>query len=394
MLLTIVVASGTDCADISCPQPFSSPLLVSRAGRMTFASSHSKSHSIEASTSRSKASGCPFGDSRSPVVPSSSGGAAPDDSEAVEALAMMRSCFNIDLNMTTHRLVKVRKHYYIPLEYELHVPLLGQCPYNAFSNDFNLSTITLEAGLRFPLHPVIEVCLEGWQISPSQMAPNSWRYLGEQRVDDSINDQRVRPIGVAVSTAEKRHGNDMGASLRKRSKRAALEEPANASGSTIEAPTKKGRESVSNGKEPMEVEEVPECGGALHPVLAKQLYECSFEELMNRVAKSVVWARDDRVRLEGDVLSLTKVTTFLEAKLKAEGPKVVATYKASRGFESSLEKMGRITYEFGYRVALERLRAKHLEAEVEQDLFNECHEDGNVKNDLCRSVDDGTPSKK
>ncbi|RWW27425.1 hypothetical protein GW17_00008139 [Ensete ventricosum] len=112
-------------------------------------------------------------DTGSPVVPSSSGGVALDDSEAVEALTTIRSCFNIDLIVTTRRLVEVRKYYYIPLEYELHVPLLGQYPYNAFSNGFSLSTIALEAGLRFPLHPVIEVCLEGWQISPSQMAPNS-----------------------------------------------------------------------------------------------------------------------------------------------------------------------------------------------------------------------------
>ncbi|RWV77579.1 hypothetical protein GW17_00061566 [Ensete ventricosum] len=41
------------------------------------------------------------------------------------------------------------------------------------------------------------------------------------------------------------------------------------------------------------------------------------------------------------------------ALLEAKGPKDVAAYKASRGFESSLEKMGCISYEFRYRVALE-----------------------------------------
>ncbi|RWW32887.1 hypothetical protein BHE74_00005934 [Ensete ventricosum] len=40
-------------------------------------------------------------------------------------------------------------------------------------------------------------------------------------------------------------------------------------------------------------------------------------------------ARDDRARQEGDVLSLTEATTFLEAEPKAEGPKVMAAYKAS-----------------------------------------------------------------
>ncbi|RZR71828.1 hypothetical protein BHM03_00007732 [Ensete ventricosum] len=39
---------------------------------------------------------------------------------------------------------------------------------------------------------------------------------------------------------------------------------------------------------------------------------------------------------------------------EAEGPKVVTAYKASRGFKSILEKIWRISYEFGYYVALKR----------------------------------------
>ncbi|RWV84931.1 hypothetical protein GW17_00053318 [Ensete ventricosum] len=40
-----------------------------------------------------------------------------------------------------------------------------------------ISVDALEAGLRFPLHPLIEECLRWWRISPSQVTPNSWRYL-------------------------------------------------------------------------------------------------------------------------------------------------------------------------------------------------------------------------
>ncbi|RRT57604.1 hypothetical protein B296_00004670 [Ensete ventricosum] len=72
-------------------------------------------------------------------------------------------------------------------------------------------------------------------------------------------------------------------------------------------------------------------------------------------------ARNDRARLEGDVLSLTKAVALLKVELKAEGPKAVAAYKASRGFESGLEKMGRVIYEFRYQVAFEWFREKHLE---------------------------------
>ncbi|RRT64299.1 hypothetical protein B296_00029614 [Ensete ventricosum] len=147
-------------------------------------------------------------------------------------------------------------------------------------------------------------------------------------------------VGVAVLVAEKRPSADEGASLRKRSRKAAPEQPTDASESTTKAPAKKRREPVGKGKEPTEVEEVPEQGysikdlcevedwagadgyfasimkqlktnegedpltswwssisgstrvwtegplageylrGALHPTLAKQLYECSSEELL------------------------------------------------------------------------------------------------------------------
>ncbi|RWW17966.1 hypothetical protein GW17_00018079 [Ensete ventricosum] len=73
----------------------------------------------------------------------------------------MQSNFDVDSTMMTHRLVEVRKNYFIPLEYELHSPLPGEHPYDAFLNGFSLSIDALEAGLRFPLHPVIEACLKG-----------------------------------------------------------------------------------------------------------------------------------------------------------------------------------------------------------------------------------------
>ncbi|RWW76738.1 hypothetical protein BHE74_00015149 [Ensete ventricosum] len=93
---------------------------------------------------------------------------------------------------------------------------------------------------------------------------------------------------------------------------------------------------------------------------------------------------DDLVRLEGDMLSLTEAVALLEAELKAEGLKAMVVYKASHGFESGLKKMGQISYEFGYRVALEWLRGMHPEVEIEDDPFAECPEDGNIKIDLRR----------
>ncbi|RZR73970.1 hypothetical protein BHM03_00030282 [Ensete ventricosum] len=104
-------------------------------------------------------------------------GVAPADPGTADALVVMWPNFDVDSTVMTRRLVEVRKNYFILSEYELHVPLSGERPYDAFSKGFNLSPDALEAGLGFPLHPMIEVCLKGWQISPSQMTLNSWRYL-------------------------------------------------------------------------------------------------------------------------------------------------------------------------------------------------------------------------
>ncbi|RRT55667.1 hypothetical protein B296_00039856 [Ensete ventricosum] len=154
--------------------------------------------------------------------------------------------------------------------------------------------------------------------------------------------------------------------------------------------------------------------GALHPTLLKQVYECSSEELINRVGKSVVWAGIGQElaaivewqvkELEGKIESIRtkpeshrsqqreleqEAVAFLEAELKAEGQKAVAAYKASRGFKFGLEKMGRGSYEFEYQVALER-----LDITIKQDPFAKCFEDTNVEMDLDQPFDNDTPSEK
>ncbi|RWV95706.1 hypothetical protein GW17_00041648 [Ensete ventricosum] len=101
-------------------------------------------------------------------------------------------------------------------------------------------------------------------------------------------------------------------------------------------------------------------------------------------------ARDDRARLEEEVLPLTEAATLLQSELKVEGEglKAITQYKASQGFESGLVKMGRVSYEFGYRVAVKRFRAKYLNSAVEENLFAELPEDANMKMDLCQPFDD------
>ncbi|RRT82469.1 hypothetical protein B296_00015295, partial [Ensete ventricosum] len=89
----------------------------------------------------------------------------------------MKSDHDLDTAVTEGSLAVIRERYSIPIEYGLHVPQPGQRPYSLDAPDICISVDDLEADLRFPLHPLIEECLRWWRISPSQVAPNSWRYL-------------------------------------------------------------------------------------------------------------------------------------------------------------------------------------------------------------------------
>ncbi|RWW67201.1 hypothetical protein BHE74_00025371 [Ensete ventricosum] len=217
---------------------------------MSFASCHFESCLVKISANRSRVLSSPSRDSRSIAVISSSGVGVPGDFKTVDALATMRSCFNVDTTVTTRQLVEVRKNYFVPPEYELHAPLQGGRPYDAFLCGFSLSTDALEVGLSF---------LTKWT---SRTVNNSMPAL-------SADETELVEILRGILSA----------------------------------------------------------------------------------SRGLDGARNDRARLEGDILSLSEVALFLEA----ESLKAVATYKVSRGFESGLEKMGRVSYEFGYRVALERL---------------------------------------
>ncbi|RZS12661.1 hypothetical protein BHM03_00044140 [Ensete ventricosum] len=107
---------------------------------------------------------------------SSSGVVTRADAKALQALEVIKSFHDFDSVMTFESLASIRKRYSIPDEYTLHAPWLGR-PYHPCPRGFSFSIDALETGLRFPLHPIIGECLGWWQISPSQMAPNSWCYI-------------------------------------------------------------------------------------------------------------------------------------------------------------------------------------------------------------------------
>ncbi|RWV95304.1 hypothetical protein GW17_00042076, partial [Ensete ventricosum] len=328
-------------------------------GQMSSASSHFESHSVKILARRSRVLGRPSEDSRSTIVLSWSGDTAPTDFRATEALAAMRSCFNIDSTMTTHRLVEVRKNYYIPSKYELHVPLPGERPYDAFPSSFSLSTDTLEVGLReASAQPPVEV----------KEAPERGYTIWDLcEVEDRAGAERYF------------------ASIMTRLKTIEVEDPLALRWSAISGSTQVWTEGPLVTKY-LWGGSTPRSSKAGVRVLFRGAYEQGWQlgpnqeldvtaehrakELEEDVKRlraelDLDGAQDDRTRLEGDVLSLTEATTLLEAELKAKWSKAMDAYKASRGFESCLEKMGRVSYEFGYRVALERLRGKHPEIEIE-----------------------------
>ncbi|RZS20060.1 hypothetical protein BHM03_00052536 [Ensete ventricosum] len=93
------------------------------------------------------------------------------------ALEVMKADHDLDTAVTVGSLTVIRERYSIPIEYGLHVPQPGQRPFSSDAPGMCISVDALEAGLRFPLHPLIEECLKWWSISPNQVAPNSWCYL-------------------------------------------------------------------------------------------------------------------------------------------------------------------------------------------------------------------------
>ncbi|RZR94181.1 hypothetical protein BHM03_00022834 [Ensete ventricosum] len=78
--------------------------------------------------------------------------------------------------------------------------------------------------------------------------------------------------------------------------------------------------------------------------------------------------------------------------LKAELPsKSVANYKQSVEFGWGLRRMGQVSYEYGYWVALARFQAQYLDLEVDNDPFTEQPEDDLMLMETRQEFDDSIP---
>ncbi|RWW11843.1 hypothetical protein GW17_00024521, partial [Ensete ventricosum] len=184
--------------------------------------------------------------------------------------------------------------------------------------------------------------------------------------------------------------------------------------------------------------------GILHPQLARELYTLPSEVLMARATKEIVLSkggpeavaeaeeRASRLREEleklkgeraeellrrealekelrghlGDAQQLLKEARARARRMddellqavkdlehaRAELPgQAVAQYKGSLGFKEGLKRMGRVTYEYGYRVALARFRARYPDADIEEDPFTIYPEDDSVPMERQQDFDDSVP---
>ncbi|RWW41094.1 hypothetical protein BHE74_00053441 [Ensete ventricosum] len=79
--------------------------------------------------------------------------------------------------------------------------------------------------------------------------------------------------------------------------------------------------------------------------------------------------------METELLDLARS----EEALREDLPKrVIEKYKEPPGFEMGLVRMGRVSLEYGYQLALARLQARHPGVEIELDPLVTLPEDADV----------------
>ncbi|RWW44304.1 hypothetical protein BHE74_00049945 [Ensete ventricosum] len=99
-------------------------------------------------------------------------------------------------------------------------------------------------------------------------------------------------------------------------------------------------------------------------------------------------ARTRARRMDDELLQAVKDLESTRAELPGQA---VARNKGSLGFKEGLKRMGRVTYEYGYQVALARFRARYPDANIEEDPFTIHPEDDLVPMERQQDFDDSAP---
>ncbi|RWV76895.1 hypothetical protein GW17_00062367, partial [Ensete ventricosum] len=119
--------------------------------------------------------------------------------------------------------------------------------------------------------------------------------------------------------------------------------------------------------------------------------EASEKELRGHLGDAQQLLKEARARarrMDDELLQAVKDLEHARAELPR---KAVAEYKGSLGFKEGLKRMGWVTYEYGYRVALAHFRARYLDADIEEDLFTIYPEDDYVLMERQQDFDDSAP---
>ncbi|RZS25490.1 hypothetical protein BHM03_00058695 [Ensete ventricosum] len=79
--------------------------------------------------------------------------------------------------------------------------------------------------------------------------------------------------------------------------------------------------------------------------------------------------------IEDELLKLTQAMDALRVDLPKQA---IEEYKKLSGFEMGLARMGWVSLEYGYQLALARLRTRHPSVEIDEDPFTLLPEDADV----------------
>ncbi|RRT31395.1 hypothetical protein B296_00052646 [Ensete ventricosum] len=158
----------------------------------------------------------------------------------------------------------------------------------------------------------------------------------------------------------------------------------------------------SNGG-PEAVAKAEECASELREELEKTKRERGEELLRREASKKELYEvrshlgdaqrllKEARVRarkMEDELLQAVKDLESARAELPRQS---IVQYTESLDFKEGLKRMGRVTYEYGYQVALARFHARHPYTEVEEDPFTIHPEDDLVPMERQHAFDDSVP---
>ncbi|RWW36819.1 hypothetical protein BHE74_00058118 [Ensete ventricosum] len=126
-------------------------------------------------------------------------------------------------------------------------------------------------------------------------------------------------------------------------------------------------------------------------LLRHEASEKELHEVRSHLGDAQRFLKEARVRarkMDDELLQAVKDMEIARAELPRQS---VVQYKESLGFKKCLKRMGRVSYEYGYRVELARFRARHSDVEVEEDPFTIHPEDDLVPMERQQAFDDSVP---